>query len=237
MDASNLLKPALARGNCIASAPPRLMNTANMSRRTRRLQRRFQPVFMAEPTVEDTISILRGIKDKYELHHGVRITDAAIGGFGTAVDRYITDRFLPDKAIDLMDEAASRMRMEVDSKPEEIEALDRRIIQLKIEESAAWQGKTMPRKTGWQALREELANLEQQSAEITTRWQNERDKIGGESRSSRKSSIRRGLNWSRPAQGDLAKRGRAFLRHASPNWRSALPRRRRRPKTPCCARK
>ena len=144
------------------------------------MQRRFQPVFVGEPTVEDTISILRGLKDRYELHHGVRITDGAIVAAATLSNRYIADRFLPDKAIDLMDEAASRIRMEVESKPEEIEVLDRRIVQLKIEEMALAKEKDQPSKDRLDALREELANLEQQSAEVTTRWQNERDKIAAE---------------------------------------------------------
>ncbi|MEN9718903.1 MAG: ATP-dependent chaperone ClpB, partial [Pseudomonadota bacterium] len=140
----------------------------------------FQPVFVGEPTVEDTISILRGLKDRYELHHGVRITDGAIVAAATLSNRYIADRFLPDKAIDLMDEAASRIRMEVESKPEEIEVLDRRIIQLKIEELALAKETDQPSKDRLAALREELGNLEQQSAELTTRWQNERDKIAAE---------------------------------------------------------
>ncbi len=144
------------------------------------LQRRFQPVFVGEPTVEDTISILRGLKDRYELHHGVRITDGAIVAAATLSNRYIADRFLPDKAIDLMDEAASRIRMEVESKPEEIENLDRRIIQLKIEEMALGRESDQPSKDRLATLREELAGLEEQSAALTTRWQNERDKIAAE---------------------------------------------------------
>src|SRR6185503_10527019 len=144
------------------------------------LARRFQSVFVSEPSVEDTISILRGLKEKYELHHGVRITDGAIVAAAQLSNRYISDRFLPDKAIDLMDEAASRIRMVVESKPEEIENLDRRIIQLKIEEQALGKEKDQASKDRLKALREELSNLEQQSAELTTRWQNERDKIAAE---------------------------------------------------------
>src|ERR671920_46707 len=128
------------------------------------LQRRFQPVFVGEPTVEDTISILRGLKDRYELHHGVRITDGAIVAAATLSHRYISARFLPDKAIDLMDEAASRIRMEVESKPEEIEVLDRRIIQLKIEELALAKGSDQASKDRLATLRSELAGLEEQSA-------------------------------------------------------------------------
>src|SRR6186713_516179 len=136
MDASNLLKPALARGELHCIGATTLDEYRKHVEKDAALERRFQPVFVGEPTVPDTISILRGLKEKYELHHGVRITDAAIVAAATLSNRYITERFLPDKAIDLMDEAASRIRMEVESKPEEIEGLDRRIIQLKIEESA-----------------------------------------------------------------------------------------------------
>ena len=136
MDASNLLKPALARGELHCIGATTLDEYRKYVEKDPALQRRFQPVFVGEPTVEDTISILRGLKEKYELHHGVRITDGALVAAATLSNRYITDRFLPDKAIDLMDEAASRLRMEVESKPEEIEKLDRRIIQLKIEREA-----------------------------------------------------------------------------------------------------
>jgi ATP-dependent Clp protease ATP-binding subunit ClpA len=136
MDASNLLKPALARGELHCIGATTLDEYKKHVEKDPALQRRFQPVFIGEPTVEDTISILRGLKEKYELHHGVRITDSSLVSAATLSNRYITDRFLPDKAIDLMDEAASRLRMEVESKPEEIEGLDRRIIQLKIEREA-----------------------------------------------------------------------------------------------------
>jgi len=133
MDASNMLKPALARGDLHCLGATTLDEYRKHIEKDAALARRFQPVFVSEPTVEDTVSILRGLKEKYEVHHGVRITDAAIVSAATLSHRYITDRFLPDKAIDLVDEAASRLRMEVDSKPEEIDELDRRIIQLKIE--------------------------------------------------------------------------------------------------------
>ena len=133
MDASNMLKPALARGELHCVGATTLDEYRKHVEKDAALARRFQPVFVAEPSVEDTVSILRGLKEKYELHHGVRITDSAIVAAATLSNRYITDRFLPDKAIDLVDEAASRLRMEVDSKPEEIDELDRRIIQLKIE--------------------------------------------------------------------------------------------------------
>jgi len=182
MDASNLLKPALARGELHCIGATTLDEYQKYVEKDPALQRRFQPVFVGEPTVEDTISILRGIKEKYELHHGVRIADNAIVAAATLSNRYIADRFLPDKAIDLMDEAASRIRMEVESKPEEIEVLDRRIIQLKIEEMALAKEADQASKDRLANLREELGNLEQQSAELTTRWQNERDKIASEGR-------------------------------------------------------
>jgi len=180
MDAGNLLKPALARGELHCIGATTLDEYQKYVEKDAALQRRFQPVFVNEPSVEDTISILRGLKEKYELHHGVRITDNAIVAAATLSNRYISDRFLPDKAIDLMDEAASRIRMEVESKPEEIENLDRRIIQLKIEEMALAKESDQASKDRLDALREELANLEQQSSELTTRWQNERDKIAAE---------------------------------------------------------
>jgi ATP-dependent Clp protease ATP-binding subunit ClpB len=207
MDASNLLKPALARGELHCIGATTLDEYQKYVEKDPALQRRFQPVFVGEPTVEDTISILRGLKEKYELHHGVRIADNAIVAAATLSNRYIADRFLPDKAIDLMDEAASRIRMEVESKPEEIEVLDRRIIQLKIEELALAKESDQASKDRLTTLKEELANLEQQSAELTTRWQNERDKIAAEGK------IKEALDHARleleQAQraGDLAKAG------------------------------
>ncbi|MDQ2894012.1 MAG: AAA family ATPase, partial [Pseudomonadota bacterium] len=182
MDAGNLLKPALARGELHCVGATTLDEYRKYVEKDPALQRRFQPVFVGEPTVEDTISILRGLKDRYELHHGVRITDASLVAAATLSNRYITDRFLPDKAIDLMDEAASRIRMEVESKPEEIETLDRRIIQLKIEREAL-KRETDPASVDRLATLEgDLANLEQQSSELTTRWQAEKDKIGAEAK-------------------------------------------------------
>ena len=180
MDASNLLKPALARGELHCIGATTLDEYQKHVEKDAALQRRFQPVFVGEPTVEDTVSILRGLKDRYELHHGVRITDGAIVAAATLSNRYIADRFLPDKAIDLMDEAASRIRMEVESKPEEIEVLDRRIVQLKIEEMALTRETDRASKDRLDTLRADLANVEQQSAALTTRWQNERDKIAAE---------------------------------------------------------
>ena len=182
MDASNLLKPALARGELHCIGATTLDEYRKHVEKDAALQRRFQPVFVGEPTVPDTISILRGLKEKYELHHGVRITDAAIVAAATLSHRYITDRFLPDKAIDLMDEAASRIRMEVESKPEEIEILDRRIIQLKIEREALKRETDAASRDRLATLEGELANLEQQSAGLTQRWQAEKDKIAAEGR-------------------------------------------------------
>src|SRR5215218_5454479 len=175
MDASNLLKPALARGELHCIGATTLDEYRKHVEKDAALERRFQPVFIGEPTVPDTISILRGLKEKYELHHGVRITDSAIVAAATLSNRYITDRFLPDKAIDLMDEAASRIRMEVESKPEEIENLDRRIIQLKIEREALKKEDDAASKNRLQALEHDLADLEQQSSELTQRWQAEKD--------------------------------------------------------------
>ena len=182
MDAGNLLKPALARGELHCIGATTLDEYRKYVEKDPALQRRFQPVFVGEPTVEDTISILRGIKDKYETHHGVRIADSAIVSAATLSNRYITDRFLPDKAIDLMDEAASRIRMEVESKPEEIENLDRRIMQLQIEREALKKESDQASKDRLAALEADLANLEQQSAELTQRWQAEKDKIAGEAK-------------------------------------------------------
>jgi len=207
MDAGNLLKPALARGELHCIGATTLDEYQKYVEKDAALQRRFQPVFVDEPTVEDTISILRGLKEKYELHHGVRITDAAIVAAATLSNRYITNRFLPDKAIDLMDEAASRIRMEVESKPEEIEKLDRRIIQLKIEEMALSK-ETDPASADRLAnLRTELANLEQQSSELTTRWQNERDKIAAEGKLKEQLDAARLELEQAQRNGDLAKAG------------------------------
>ncbi len=207
MDASNLLKPALARGELHCIGATTLDEYQKYVEKDPALQRRFQPVFVGEPTVEDTISILRGIKDKYEVHHGVRIADSAIVAAATLSNRYISDRFLPDKAIDLMDEAASRIRMEVESKPEEIEKLDRRIIQMKIEEMALAKETDAASKDRLLALREELANLEQQSAELTTRWQNERDKIAAEGKVKEALDAARSELEMAQRNGDLAKAG------------------------------
>ncbi len=182
MDASNLLKPALARGELHCIGATTLDEYRKHVEKDAALERRFQPVFVGEPTVEDTISILRGLKEKYELHHGVRITDSALVAAATLSNRYIADRFLPDKAIDLMDEAASRLRMEVESKPEEIEALDRRIIQLKIEREALRKETDAASKDRLAALEGELARLEGEAAELTARWAAEKEKLAAATR-------------------------------------------------------
>jgi len=178
MDAGNMLKPALARGELHMVGATTLDEYRKHIEKDAALERRFQPVFVGEPTVEDTISILRGLKEKYELHHGVHITDAAIVAAATLSNRYISDRFLPDKAIDLMDEASSRLRMQVDSKPEKLDELDRRIIQLKIEREALKKEKA-DKATADRLLKleEELKDLEQQSAELTSKWKSEKDKL------------------------------------------------------------
>ncbi len=179
MDASNMLKPALARGELHCVGATTLDEYRKHIEKDAALARRFQPVFVSEPNVADTISILRGLKEKYELHHGVRITDGAIVAAATLSNRYITDRFLPDKAIDLIDEAASRLRMEVDSKPEEIDELDRRIIQLKIEREALKKESDAASQERLKNLLDEITQLESQSAEKTARWQKEKDKLQG----------------------------------------------------------
>ncbi len=177
MDAANLLKPALARGELHCVGATTLDEYRKHVEKDAALARRFQPVMIAEPTEADTVSILRGIKEKYELHHGVRISDAALVAAATLSNRYITDRFLPDKAIDLMDEAASRLRMEVDSKPEALDALDRDILQKQIEAEALKKEDDKASKDRLATLERELAELQQQSAELTARWQAERDKL------------------------------------------------------------
>ncbi|MBP9048560.1 MAG: ATP-dependent chaperone ClpB [Tabrizicola sp.] len=177
MDAANLIKPALARGELHCIGATTLDEYRKHVEKDAALARRFQPVFVEEPTVEDTISILRGIKEKYELHHGVRITDAALVAAATLSHRYITDRFLPDKAIDLMDEAASRLRMEVDSKPEELDALDRQVLQFQIEAEALKKEDDVASKDRLEKLEKELADLQQKSSELTAKWQAERDSL------------------------------------------------------------
>ena len=177
MDAANLIKPALARGELHCVGATTLDEYRKYVEKDAALARRFQPVMVNEPTVEDTISILRGIKEKYELHHGVRISDSALVAAATLSHRYITDRFLPDKAIDLVDEAASRLRMEVDSKPEELDALDRQILQFQIESEALKKEDDAASRDRLEKLEKELSDLKQQSAEMTAKWQAERDNL------------------------------------------------------------
>ena len=183
MDASNLLKPALARGELHCVGATTLDEYRKHVEKDAALARRFQPVFVGEPTVTDTVSILRGLKEKYELHHGVRISDAAIVAAATLSNRYITDRFLPDKAIDLIDEAASRVRMAVDSKPEELDEIDRRLVQLKIEREALAKETDEASKQRLERLEKELNELDVQSREMTGRWKAEKDKVGQQAQS------------------------------------------------------
>jgi ATP-dependent Clp protease ATP-binding subunit ClpB len=178
MDASNLLKPALARGELHCVGATTLDEYRKHVEKDAALARRFQPVFVEEPTVEDTISILRGLKEKYEVHHGVRISDSAIVAAATLSNRYITDRFLPDKAIDLIDEAGSRVRMAVDSKPEELDEIDRRLVQLKIEREALKKETDNASQQRLEDIEVQIDDLEHQSGEMTARWRTEKEKVG-----------------------------------------------------------
>ena len=177
MDASNLLKPALARGELHCIGATTLDEYKKHVEKDAALARRFQPVYVSEPSVEDTVSILRGLKDKYEQHHGVRIANSAIVAAATLSNRYITDRFLPDKAIDLIDEAAARLKMQVDSKPEELDTIDREIVRLKIEQEALKKEKDAGSKDRLKHLETELKDLEKKSADITSRWKAEKEKL------------------------------------------------------------
>jgi len=179
MDASNLLKPALARGELHCVGATTLEEYRKHVEKDAALARRFQPVFISEPDVADTISILRGIKEKYEVHHGIRISDSALVSAANLSNRYITDRFLPDKAIDLMDEAASRIRMQVDSKPEELDEVDRRLIQLKIEREALLKESDKGSKERLKTLEKELADLQERADSLTSRWEAEKRKLSG----------------------------------------------------------
>jgi ATP-dependent Clp protease ATP-binding subunit ClpB len=178
MDAGNLLKPALARGELHCVGATTLDEYRKHIEKDAALARRFQPVFVSEPTVEDTISILRGLKEKYEQHHGVRITDSALVAAATLSNRYITDRFLPDKAIDLVDEAASRLKMEIDSKPEELDAIDRDLMQMKIEREALRKESDAASKDRLARLDKSIADLEEKSKALSARWQSEKQKLG-----------------------------------------------------------
>ncbi|WP_201830767.1 ATP-dependent chaperone ClpB [Microvirga zambiensis] len=207
MDASNLLKPALARGELHCVGATTLDEYRKHVEKDAALARRFQPVFVSEPTVEDTVSILRGLKEKYEQHHGVRITDSALVAAATLSNRYITDRFLPDKAIDLVDEASSRLRMQVDSKPEELDNIDREIVRLKIEQEALKKETDTASKDRLERLSKELADLEERSASITARWKAEKDKLGTAADLKKKLDEARNQLAAAQRAGDWAKAG------------------------------
>jgi ATP-dependent Clp protease ATP-binding subunit ClpB len=207
MDASNMLKPALARGELHCIGATTLDEYRKNIEKDAALARRFQPVFVDEPSVEETISILRGLKEKYEVHHGVRITDSAIVAAATLSNRYITDRHLPDKAIDLIDEAASRIRMQIDSKPEEIDELDRRITQLKIEREALKKETDPASKERYKKVEEEIAELERRSAELTARWRAEKEKLGAVQRLKEQLDQARGDLEVAQRRGDLQRAG------------------------------
>ncbi|WP_018183456.1 ATP-dependent chaperone ClpB [Kaistia granuli] len=207
MDASNLLKPALARGELHCVGATTLDEYRKHVEKDAALARRFQPIFVGEPTVEDTVSILRGIKEKYELHHGVRITDSALVSAATLSNRYITDRFLPDKAIDLVDEASARLRMQVDSKPEALDELDRRIIQLKIEREALKKETDQASKDRLERLEKELTDLEEESSAFTQRWQAEKQKLNAAQKLKEQLDQARSDLDKAQRTGDLAKAG------------------------------
>jgi ATP-dependent Clp protease ATP-binding subunit ClpB len=207
MDAANLIKPALARGELHCIGATTLDEYRKHVEKDAALARRFQPVLVQEPSVEDTVSILRGIKEKYELHHGVRIADSALVAAATLSHRYITDRFLPDKAIDLMDEAASRLRMEVDSKPEELDALDRDILQKQIESEALKKEDDAASRDRLDKLETELADLQQQSAELTAKWQAERDLLENARKLKERLDTARSDLDAAKRQGDFARAG------------------------------
>ncbi|WIY52491.1 ATP-dependent chaperone ClpB [Devosia sp. YIM 151766] len=207
MDASNLLKPALARGELHCVGATTLDEYRKHVEKDPALARRFQPVFVSEPTVEDTISILRGLKEKYELHHGIRIADSALVSAATLSNRYITDRFLPDKAIDLMDEAAARLRMAVDSKPEALDELDRRIMQLKIEREALKKEDDEGSKTRLGRLEQELSGLEEQAQSLSAKWLAEKERLQGSTRIKEELDAARSQLEIAQRQGDLAKAG------------------------------
>ncbi|WP_424984171.1 ATP-dependent chaperone ClpB [Maritalea sp. S77] len=207
MDASNLLKPALARGELHCVGATTLDEYKKHVEKDAALARRFQPVFVSEPTVEDTISILRGLKEKYELHHGVRISDSALVSAATLSNRYITDRFLPDKAIDLVDESSARLRMQVDSKPEALDELDRRIIQLKIEREALKKETDDASKTRLEKLEAELSDLEEEASALNQRWVSEKDRLGAEQKLKEELDHARTELENAQRAGDLARAG------------------------------
>jgi ATP-dependent Clp protease ATP-binding subunit ClpB len=207
MDASNMLKPALARGELHCIGATTLNEYRKHIEKDAALTRRFQPIYVSEPGVEESIAILRGLQEKYELHHGVRIADNALVAAAQLSDRYITDRFLPDKAIDLVDEAASRVRMEVDSKPEEIDELDRRIIQLKMEEAALKKESDKASKDRLEKVKKEIADLEERSKELTERWQAEKQKLAGAQKLKEELDRARGELEQAQRRGELERAG------------------------------
>ncbi|HWV00723.1 MAG TPA: ATP-dependent chaperone ClpB [Devosia sp.] len=207
MDASNLLKPALARGELHCVGATTLDEYRKHVEKDAALARRFQPVFVSEPTVEDTISILRGLKEKYELHHGIRISDSAIVASATLSNRYIADRFLPDKAIDLMDEAAARLRMAVDSKPEALDELDRRIMQLKIEREALKKEPDEASKQRLEKLEHDLAGLEDEAQALSSKWLSEKERVQGAQKMKEELDAARSALEVAQRQGDFAKAG------------------------------
>src|SRR6476660_1465631 len=207
MDASNLLKPALARGELHCIGATTLDEYKKHVEKDAALARRFQAVFVNEPTVEDTISVLRGLKEKYELHHGVRITDSAIVAAATLSNRYITDRFLPDKAIDLMDEAGSRLKMEIDSKPEELDVIDRDLMQMKIEREALKKETDVASKDRLARLDKDIAALEEKSKALTRRWEGEKSKLGDAQKMKVELDQRRTELAQAQRRGDLGRAG------------------------------
>jgi ATP-dependent Clp protease ATP-binding subunit ClpB len=207
MDASNLLKPALARGELHCVGATTLDEYRKHVEKDAALARRFQPVFVSEPTVEDTISILRGLKEKYELHHGIRISDSAIVAAATLSNRYIADRFLPDKAIDLMDEAAARLRMAVDSKPEALDELDRRIMQLKIEREALKKEPDEASRQRLEKLEHDLAGLEDEAQALSSKWLSEKERVQGAQKMKEELDAARSALEVAQRQGDFAKAG------------------------------
>ncbi|MDP1878997.1 MAG: AAA family ATPase, partial [Actinomycetota bacterium] len=207
MDAGNLLKPALARGELHCIGATTLDEYRKHIEKDAALARRFQPIFVNEPSVEDTISILRGLKEKYELHHGVRITDSALVAAATLSNRYIADRFLPDKAIDLVDEAASRLKMQIDSKPEELDRIDRELMQLKIEREALRKENDAASKDRLANIEKEIADLEEESKILTQNWQAEKEKLGSAQKLKEELDHSRTELEQAQRRGDLARAG------------------------------
>ena len=222
MDASNLLKPMLARGELHTIGATTLDEYRKHIEKDAALERRFQPVLVDEPTVEDTISILRGLRERYEVHHGVRITDSALVAAATLSHRYISDRFLPDKAIDLVDEAASRLRMEIDSMPVELDEAERRRIQLEIEREALRKETDDASKARLAALEKELADLEEQTGALKQRWEAEKSAIAAIRDDEDGARAAPGPDRAGPARDRLRDRGQAPVRDAAASSRSAL---------------